>query len=150
MRWHCSICLIFHRSRIIYHDKNIWRFCITRWWFDSTSIRSTTFQTIYIGFQPMPPPPNYLSLVHPWWCLSICRDSLNLMEDIREVVAELEQEQQMAPINVELVDNELSIIYMNSKKSEVRIPVGNWKYKFINFWLTCTSNVSLWAGRALF
>ena len=43
-----------------------------------------------------------------------------VMEDLKEMVGELETEQQMAPINVELIDNELAVIYSNSKKSEVR------------------------------
>ena len=30
-----------------------------------------------------------------------------IIDDIKNVITELEQEQQMAPINVELVDNEL-------------------------------------------
>ena len=44
---------------------------------------------------------------------------MSVMEDIKELVAALEQEQQMAPINVELLDNELGIVYANSKKAEV-------------------------------
>ena len=43
-----------------------------------------------------------------------------MMDDIKELVADLEQERQMAPINVELLDNELGIVYANSKKAEVR------------------------------
>ena len=43
-----------------------------------------------------------------------------LMEDLREIVTELEQESQMAPVNIELVDNELAVVFMNSKKAEVR------------------------------
>ena len=44
---------------------------------------------------------------------------MSVMDDIKELVADLEQEQQMAPINVELLDNELGIVYANSKKAEV-------------------------------
>ena len=44
---------------------------------------------------------------------------MSVMEDIKELVTALEQEQQMAPINVELLDNELGIVYANSKKAEV-------------------------------
>ena len=43
------------------------------------------------------------------------------MEDVKAVVSELEQEQQMAPISVELVDDELSTIYSTSKKAEVSV-----------------------------
>lgn len=49
------------------------------------------------------------------------RDANFVMEDLRAVVTELEQEQQMAPINVELVDNELSQVYANCKKGEVGV-----------------------------
>ena len=34
------------------------------------------------------------------------------------VVKELEEEQQMAPIAVELMDNEMSMVYQKSNKSE--------------------------------
>lgn len=42
-----------------------------------------------------------------------------IMEDIKRTVNELEQEQQIPTIGVELVDSELAVLYMNSKKSEV-------------------------------
>lgn len=42
-----------------------------------------------------------------------------LMEDVKRIVHELDQGQQLSSIGVELVDNELAILYMNSKKSEV-------------------------------
>lgn len=41
------------------------------------------------------------------------------MEDIKRVISELEQESSLPPVGVELVDNELATLYMNSKKSEV-------------------------------
>eukprot|EP00061_Rhincodon_typus_P018393 g47548.t1 len=41
-----------------------------------------------------------------------------VVEDIKRIVHELEQEHQMSPIGVQLVDNELALLYMNSKKSE--------------------------------
>ena len=37
----------------------------------------------------------------------IYSDAMMIIDDIKTVITELEQEQQMAPINVELVDNEL-------------------------------------------
>ncbi|XP_055514099.1 transcription elongation factor SPT6 isoform X2 [Leucoraja erinacea] len=46
------------------------------------------------------------------------RDALMVVEDIKRIVNELEQEHQMSPIGVHLVDNELALLYMNSKKSE--------------------------------
>ncbi|XP_038670173.1 transcription elongation factor SPT6 [Scyliorhinus canicula] len=46
------------------------------------------------------------------------RDALMVVEDIKRIVHELEQEHQMSPIGVQMVDNELAHLYMNSKKSE--------------------------------
>ncbi|KAM4627878.1 transcription elongation factor SPT6-like [Polymixia lowei] len=46
------------------------------------------------------------------------RDAQIVMEDIKRTVSELEQESSFPSIAVELVDNELAILYMNSKKSE--------------------------------
>lgn len=42
-----------------------------------------------------------------------------IMEDIKRAVGELEQESSLPAVGVELVDNELATLYMNSKKSEV-------------------------------
>ncbi|CAL8280696.1 unnamed protein product [Arctogadus glacialis] len=46
------------------------------------------------------------------------RDAQMIMEDIKKAVSELEQESSIPPVGVELVDNELATLYMNSKKSE--------------------------------
>ncbi|KAM3854892.1 LOW QUALITY PROTEIN: transcription elongation factor SPT6 [Vipera latastei] len=46
------------------------------------------------------------------------RDAQMLLEDVKRIVHELEQGQQLSSIGVELVDNELATLYMNSKKSE--------------------------------
>lgn len=46
------------------------------------------------------------------------RDAQMLTEDVKRIVHELDQGQQLSSIGVELVDNELAILYMNSKKSE--------------------------------
>ncbi|KAM3875493.1 transcription elongation factor SPT6-like [Diretmus argenteus] len=46
------------------------------------------------------------------------RDAQLVIEDIKRTVSELEQESSFPSIAVELVDNELAILYMNSKKSE--------------------------------
>ena len=43
-----------------------------------------------------------------------------LIEDVKRIVHELDQGQQLSSIGVELIDNELAILYMNSQKSEVR------------------------------
>ena len=47
----------------------------------------------------------------------ISREAMNLMEDLKEVLSELEQESQMAPIQVELVDPDLATVYMSSNKA---------------------------------
>uniref|UniRef100_A0A674IU39 SPT6 homolog, histone chaperone and transcription elongation factor n=1 Tax=Terrapene triunguis TaxID=2587831 RepID=A0A674IU39_9SAUR len=49
---------------------------------------------------------------------SSARDAQMLMEDVKRIVHELDQGQQLSSIGVELVDNELAILYMNSRKSE--------------------------------
>lgn len=47
-----------------------------------------------------------------------------MIEDVKRIVHELEQAQQMSSIGVEMVDNELAVLYMNSKKSEVSVKPG--------------------------
>uniref|UniRef100_A0A673BVZ9 SPT6 homolog, histone chaperone and transcription elongation factor n=1 Tax=Sphaeramia orbicularis TaxID=375764 RepID=A0A673BVZ9_9TELE len=47
------------------------------------------------------------------------RDAQMIMEDIKRTISELEQESSLPAVGVELVDNELAKLYMNSKKSEV-------------------------------
>jgi transcription elongation factor SPT6 len=42
-----------------------------------------------------------------------------IVDDIKKVIAELEQEAQMPPISVELVDNELAMVYANSARGDV-------------------------------
>lgn len=49
-----------------------------------------------------------------------------LIEDVKRIVHELDQGQQLSSIGVELVDNELAILYMNSKKSEVMLEPYPW------------------------
>lgn len=44
------------------------------------------------------------------------RDAQMMLEDVKRIVHDLEQGQQMSSIGVELVDNELAVLYMNSKK----------------------------------
>ncbi|KAK0152744.1 Transcription elongation factor SPT6 [Merluccius polli] len=48
------------------------------------------------------------------------RDAQMIMEDIKRAVGELEQESSLPAVGVELVDNELATLYMNSKKPEFR------------------------------
>lgn len=43
------------------------------------------------------------------------------MEDMKRSISELEQESALPVVGVELVDNELATLYMNSKKSEVSL-----------------------------
>ncbi|MEQ2193808.1 hypothetical protein XENOCAPTIV_014711, partial [Xenoophorus captivus] len=45
-------------------------------------------------------------------------DAQMIMEDIKRTISELEQESSLPAVGVELVDNELATLYMNSKKSE--------------------------------
>lgn len=45
-----------------------------------------------------------------------------IMEDVKEVIAELEQEDQMSPISVELVDNEVAQVFQASNRAEVGSP----------------------------
>ncbi|XP_074468063.1 transcription elongation factor SPT6 [Sebastes fasciatus] len=47
------------------------------------------------------------------------RDAQMIMEDIKRAVGELEQESSLPAVGVELVDNELATLYMNSKRSEI-------------------------------
>lgn len=42
-----------------------------------------------------------------------------MVEDVKRIAHELDQGQQLSSIGVELVDNELATLYMNSSKSEV-------------------------------
>lgn len=46
------------------------------------------------------------------------RAALGLIEDIKRIIENLCQEQAIAPINVELVDNEVAMIYENSSKGK--------------------------------
>ncbi|KAH9503861.1 Transcription elongation factor SPT6 [Bulinus truncatus] len=46
------------------------------------------------------------------------RQALMIIDDIKAILSELEMEQQMPAINVELVDNELAMIFENTKRSE--------------------------------
>uniref|UniRef100_A0A674DZC1 SPT6 homolog, histone chaperone and transcription elongation factor n=1 Tax=Salmo trutta TaxID=8032 RepID=A0A674DZC1_SALTR len=46
------------------------------------------------------------------------RDAHMIMEDIKRTVSELEQESSLPAVGVELVDNELAVLYMNSTKSQ--------------------------------
>ncbi|KAL3212419.1 hypothetical protein MRX96_035920 [Rhipicephalus microplus] len=46
------------------------------------------------------------------------REALMVVEDIKGVVADLAENEQMPLINVELQDNDLAMVYMNSKKAE--------------------------------
>ena len=48
-----------------------------------------------------------------------CREALSVADDIRHCIIDLEQQQQMAPIHVEIVDGEVAKIYEASPRSEV-------------------------------
>lgn len=47
-----------------------------------------------------------------------CREALNVAEDIRRCIMDLEQQQQMSPIHVEIVDGEVARIFEASPRSE--------------------------------
>lgn len=51
--------------------------------------------------------------------LDVFSDAHMVMEDIKRTISELEQDSSLPAVGVELVDNELAVLYMNSKKSEV-------------------------------
>ncbi|XP_064461195.1 transcription elongation factor SPT6-like [Ornithodoros turicata] len=52
-------------------------------------------------------------------CLgAVSREALQIIEDIKAVVTDLAENEQMPLIGVELVDNDLATVYMNSKKAE--------------------------------
>lgn len=59
-------------------------------------------------------------------CFCVRRDAQMIMEDIKRAIGELEQESSLPPVGVELVDNELATLYMNSKKSEVKTLLNWW------------------------
>ncbi|KAA0186889.1 hypothetical protein HAZT_HAZT009216 [Hyalella azteca] len=50
------------------------------------------------------------------------KEALMLVEDIKEVVSSLEEQEQFPKINVELLDNTLAILYALSKKGEADFP----------------------------
>ncbi|XP_014674496.1 PREDICTED: transcription elongation factor SPT6-like [Priapulus caudatus] len=47
-----------------------------------------------------------------------CRDAAMIQQDVQELVTDLESDNQMAPISVELVDNELSEVYSTTKRAD--------------------------------
>jgi len=52
-------------------------------------------------------------------CVYVIREASTLVEDLKGLVEELEQEQQMSLVNVELVDDELARVYSHSNKAQV-------------------------------
>lgn len=44
-----------------------------------------------------------------------------IIDDIKAIIGELDNEQQMPAINVELVDNELAMIFENTKRADVSL-----------------------------
>lgn len=50
---------------------------------------------------------------------AVSREATSVVDDIKMCLAELEQENQMTPIGVELVDCEVANIYQASPRSEV-------------------------------
>lgn len=48
------------------------------------------------------------------------RDSLTVYEHVKISIRELEQENQISPINVELIDHEVAEIFEKSSRAEVK------------------------------
>ena len=48
------------------------------------------------------------------------KDALRIVEDIQRLIQELTEEAEMPAINVELVDNEVAMVYENSNKGQVQ------------------------------
>ena len=63
------------------------------------------------------------------------RDSQSVLEDIKLSMRELEQENQIAPINVEMVDHEVAEIFEKSPRAEV--------LSFVRFFPMCQGFSSL-------
>lgn len=49
------------------------------------------------------------------------REALMVVEDIKSIINDLMECEQFPPISVELIDNELGVIYSNSIKGEVSL-----------------------------
>ena len=56
-----------------------------------------------------------------------CREALSVVEDIRRCIIDLEQQQQMSPIHVEIVDGEVATIFEASPRSEVGLYFASMK-----------------------
>lgn len=49
------------------------------------------------------------------------KEALRIVEDVQRIIQELTEEVEMPAINVELVDNEVAMVYENSNKGQVTI-----------------------------
>ena len=47
------------------------------------------------------------------------READMIVEDVKQILSDLEAEEQIPPVAVELVDNELAMIFENSNKAQV-------------------------------
>jgi hypothetical protein len=47
------------------------------------------------------------------------KEALRIVEDVQRIIQELTEEVEMPSINVELVDNEVAMVYENSNKGQV-------------------------------
>jgi len=52
-------------------------------------------------------------------CVCVFREASTLVEDLKGLVEELEQEQQMSLVSVELLDDELARVYANTNRAQV-------------------------------
>lgn len=48
------------------------------------------------------------------------KEALRIVEEVQRLIQELTEEAEMPAINVELVDNEVAMVYENSNKGQVR------------------------------
>jgi len=72
-------------------------------------------------------------------CVCVLREASTLAEDLKGLVEELEQDQQMSLVSVELVDDELARVYANSSKAQV---VHSCHFSFLS--LSLSNSVSLY------
>lgn len=49
------------------------------------------------------------------------REAMMICDDVKLILNELEQEEHLPPISVELVDNEVAMIFENSNKAQVQM-----------------------------
>lgn len=69
------------------------------------------------------------------------RDALMVVQDLKNVVKDLIEDDQFPSINVEIIDNDLAKIYANSNKSEVKYDFPIFALYFFKFYVHCLKNI---------